>query len=95
MDEFIRDLRDVMNHTRKLKVENRLKKITLGIARRLANAVGGETIGRFAGKFNSGEKNIRRTQSKKQAAFYGLTGNLPDRDKVSDALLELLDGMYS
>jgi glutamate/tyrosine decarboxylase-like PLP-dependent enzyme len=94
IDDFIVDLREVMQHTRKLRMENRLKKIILRGAQRISNAIPGTTIGRMASLFALKQNKTKKKHSSGQAAFYGLTGSLPDREKVSDAVLELLDGMY-
>jgi glutamate/tyrosine decarboxylase-like PLP-dependent enzyme len=94
IDEFILDLREVMNQTEKLTSESKKTRLTIRAATTASKVLPGKTIGKLASLFSGDKKKSGGSQKPRQAALYGLTGSLKSREKVSDAIAQLLDGMY-
>ena len=95
VDEFIRDLNSVMGQKEKLEAESKSAKFTTRAARVASKVLPGKTIGKLATMLSGKEKKSDGDHKPaRQAAFYGLTGSLKSRGKVTDAIAEMLDGMY-
>jgi len=94
MDDFIADLREVMGQTKKLTGESRMTRLTTGLARTASNILPGKTIGKLATLLSGKEKKSKASHKPRQAAMYGLTGSLKSRDKVTEVIAQMLDGMY-
>jgi glutamate/tyrosine decarboxylase-like PLP-dependent enzyme len=94
-DEFIRDIREVMGQTEKLNSESKQNRFTLRAAKTASRILPGKTIGKLVSRL-SGKEGGSDGEHKpaRQAAFYGLTGSLKSRGKVTDAIAEMLDEMY-
>jgi len=95
VDEFIRDLNEVMGQTEKLESESKKTQFTVRAAKIASRILSGKTIAKLASR-SSGkeEKSTGDHKPPRQAAIYGLTGSLKSRHKVSDAIAEMLDGLY-
>jgi sphinganine-1-phosphate aldolase len=95
VEEFIRDLKEVMGQTEKLKSESKKAQFTVRAAKIASRILSGKTIARLATRSSGKEgKSADDHKPPRQAAMYGLTGSLSSRHKVSDAIAEMLDGMY-
>ncbi len=94
IDAFIRDLQDVMSHTRELSGENKMAHLTNHLMKGISGLLPGKTIGKMARMLSFREGKSSKSHSPRQASVYGLTGSLKNRGKVSEAIIQLLDGMY-
>jgi sphinganine-1-phosphate aldolase len=93
-DEFINDLKDVMNQTEKLQSESKSAKFTVTAAKVASKILPGKTIGKIAARMSRKEKSEDSHKPPRQAAIYGITGSLKSRHKVSEAIAGMLDEMY-
>src|SRR4030043_1614206 len=95
VDQFINDLKEVMSQTEKLQSEGKTTKFTIRTAKVASRILPGKTIGKLAARLSGKEKNTEGSyKPPRQAAMYGITGSLKSRHKVSEAIAEMLDGMY-
>jgi glutamate/tyrosine decarboxylase-like PLP-dependent enzyme len=94
IDNFISDLTEIMSQTKMLGSESKRTKLTIRAARTASGVLPGKTIGKLATLLSGKEKKPGSTQKPRQAAIYGLTGSLKSRHKVSEAIAQMLDGMY-
>ena len=94
IDSFITDLYEVMSQTKKLVSESKMTKFTIRAARTASGVLPGKTIGKLATLLSGREKKSKSSHKPRQAAIYGLTGSLKSRQKVSEAIAHMLDGMY-
>lgn len=94
-EQFIDDLKEVMNQTEKLQSEGRTTKFTVRAAKAASKLLPGKTIGKLAARLSAKDKKSEDSHKPpRQAAIYGITGTLKSRHKVSEAIAGMLDGMY-
>jgi glutamate/tyrosine decarboxylase-like PLP-dependent enzyme len=94
MDDFIHDLHEVMSPTGKLRNESRMSNMVIRVAKRASDMLPGKTIGKLAVLFSGKAENQAKKHAIRQAPIYGLTGSLKSRDKVTEALIQMMDDMY-
>jgi glutamate/tyrosine decarboxylase-like PLP-dependent enzyme len=95
VDQFINDLKEVMSQTEKLQSEGKTNKFTVRAAKVASRILPGKTIGKLAARLSGKENNTEGSyKPPRQAAMYGITGSLKSRHKVSEAIAEMLDGLY-
>jgi glutamate/tyrosine decarboxylase-like PLP-dependent enzyme len=95
VDQFINDLNEVMSQTEKLQSEGKTTKFTVHAAKVASKILPGKTIGKLAARLSGKENNSEGGyKPPRQAAMYGITGSLKSRHKVSEAIAEMLDGLY-
>ena len=94
VDQFIDDLKEVMNQTEKLQTEGRKTQLTVRAARAASRILPGKTMGKLAARLSGKEKSDDSHKPPRQAAIYGITGTLKSRHKVTEAIAGMLDGMY-